>query len=185
MRTRMTIMGLVVGVVVAGLALGFVTVLVLGPGRRRDAPGRARRAWSCWRTSSGSDPAPFDGAPIPVRTLMAMPGDDLLPARRRTDHARGDDRGAAERDLAVAGADRVRPRRVVQLRPHRQRRKAECGPGSCRNSRICTTAIGSRWRRAWARPSDGCTLLDSCSAAANATRGASVCTRTETARPGW
>jgi len=80
MRTRMTIMGLVLGAVIAGLAVAFVAVLVLGPviGLILVVAFAALVGVTYitrigpWQRRWGSTPG---------EVAMTMPGDDLLPTR--------------------------------------------------------------------------------------------------------
>ena len=72
-RTRMTIMGLVVAAVAAGLAGAFITVLVLGPVVGATLPDRARRAGAARIRHLDRAVAPSVGAPPPVKSRWRCP----------------------------------------------------------------------------------------------------------------
>ncbi len=81
MRTRMTIMGLVVGVVAAGLAVAFVTVLVLGPVVGATLLIVLVALVAAGIRHSGSDPGTVGGAPTPVKSRWRCPETICSPPR--------------------------------------------------------------------------------------------------------
>ena len=75
---------------------------------------------------------------VPDETERTLPGDDLVPDATLVETRGITIDAPPDRGLAVAGADGLRPRRLVQLRPDGQRRPA-ARTGSCPSSRT------SRW----------------------------------------